>query len=199
MSVNIPILQLFLGIEDDTSTTGTPPTDSQQKSPITVESHNKPMSFNLYLQATRTVTLPSGKTEVQTERPDIFYQTPTALTNSILALPSFDAQLEAYLEWVKSLELQEQAKIIFTDGEWGYTKTSFLKMLEDGVLIDRVHWKGEKEFDEYVEKEWKDYPEYVETFEGVFWISDYENHRKEVLQKIQEMKDREFELELYYI
>jgi hypothetical protein len=186
----------------DTSQTGTPPTHSQQKSPITVESYNKPMSFNLHLQATRTLTLPSGKTEVQTERPDIFYQTPTAITNSILALPSFDARLEAYLEWAKSTDYQgeDEDKIIYTDGSSdGYTKTSFLEMLEDGVLIERVHWKGEKEFDEYVEKEWKDYTEYVETFEGVFWISDYENHRKEILQKIQELKDREFELELYYI
>jgi hypothetical protein len=160
------------------------------------------MSFNLHLQATRTVTLPSGKTGVQTERPDIFYQTPTAITNSILALPSFDARIEAYLEWAKSTDYQgeDEDKIIYTDGSSdGYTKTSFLEMLEDGVLIERVHWKGEKEFDEYVEKEWKDYTEYVETFEGVFWISDYENHRKEILQKIQELKDREFELELYYI
>ena len=159
------------------------------------------MSFNLHLQATRTVTLPSGKTEVQTERPDIFYQTPTTVTNSILALPSFDAQIEAYLEWAKSIEFwgEDEDKIIFTDGSGGYTKTSFLEMLEDGVLIDRVHWKGEKEFDEYVEKEWKDYPKCVETFEGVFWISGYENHHIEILQKIQDLKDREFELELYYI
>jgi hypothetical protein len=152
------------------------------------------MSLNLHLRASRTVTLPSGKTEVQTERPDIFYQTPTALTNSILALPSFDAQIEAYLEWVKSLELQEQAKIIFTDDRSGYTKTSFLKMLEYGVIIERVYWRGEKEFDEYVEKDWKYCP-----VEGVFWISGHENHRNEILQKIQDLKDREFELELYYI
>ena len=159
------------------------------------------MSFNLHFQAARTVNLPSGKTEVQTERPDIFYQTPTAITNSILALPSFDAQLEVYLEWAKSTDYQGEDvdKIIYTDGSDGYTKTSFFKMLEDGVLIERVHWKGEKEFDEYVKKYWKNYPEFVETFEGVFWISDYENHRKEILQKIQELKDREFEIDLYYI
>ncbi len=185
----------------DTSQTGTPLTRSQQKSPITVESYNKPMSFNLHLQATRTITLPSGKTEVQTERPDIFYQTPTTVTNSILALPFFDVQIEVYLEWAKSIEFrgEDEDKIIFTDGSEGYTKTSFLEMLEDGILIDRVHWKGEKEFDEYVEKYWKNHSEFVETFEGVFWISTYENHRKEILQKIQELKDREFKLELYYI
>jgi hypothetical protein len=159
------------------------------------------MSFNLHLLATRTVTLPSGKTEEQVERPDIFWQTSTTVTNSILALPTFDAQIEAYFEWAKSTDYQgeDEDKIIYTDGSDGYTKTSFLEMLEDGVLIDRVHWKGEKEFDEYVEKEWKEFDEYVETFEGVFWISEYENHRKEILQKIQELKDREFELELYYI
>ena len=108
------------------------------------------MSFNLHFQAARTVNLPSGKTEVQTERPDIFYQTPTAITNSILALPSFDAQLEVYLEWAKSTDYQGEDvdKIIYTDGSDGYTKTSFFKMLEDGVLIERVHWKGEKVLEE---------------------------------------------------
>jgi hypothetical protein len=159
------------------------------------------MSFNLRLLATRTVTLPSGKTEEQVERPDIFWQTPTTVTNSILALSTLDAQIEAYFEWNKTIDYKMDDKIIFCEGEGdGYwTKSSFLKILEDGVLIDRVYWKGEKEFDEYVEKEWKNYPEFVKTFEGVFWISGYENHRQEVLQKIQNLKDHEFELELYYI
>jgi len=166
------------------------------------------MSFNLRLLATRTVTLPSGKTEEQLERPDIFWQTPTTVTNSILALPTLSAQIEAYFEWNKTIDYQMEDKIIFYEGDDNglddsqaavkvWTKSSFLKILEDGVLIDRVHWKGEKEFDEYVKKEWKYYPEFVKTFEGVFWFSGYENHRQEVLQKIQNLKDREFELELY--
>ncbi len=158
------------------------------------------MSFNLYLLATRIVTLPSGEPEEQVERHDIFWQTPTTVTDSIMSIPTFDAQIGAYFEWNKTIDFQIEDRIIFTESNnSGWTKESFFKMLEEGVIIDRVHWKGEKEFDEYVEKEWKNYPNFVETFEGVFWISGFENHRQEVLQKIKNLKDREFELELYCI
>jgi hypothetical protein len=117
-----------------------------------------------------------------------------------MSIPTFDAQIGAYFEWNKTIDFQIEDRIIFTESNnSGWTKESFFKMLEEGVIIDRVHWKGEKEFDEYVEKEWKNYPKFVETFEGVFWISGSENHRQEVLQKIKNLKDREFELELYWI
>lgn len=60
------------------------------------------MSVNLYLSASRTVLTKSGKGYVERESINLM-QTPTKVTMSIVSLPTFEGQLEAYCQWVQKV------------------------------------------------------------------------------------------------
>ena len=63
------------------------------------------MSMNLYVEGTRTATVKvKGKRKTITDRTKFsLWQTPTKLTYEVLALPTVEQQVKAYICWVDSV------------------------------------------------------------------------------------------------
>jgi hypothetical protein len=62
------------------------------------------MSMNLYVEGTRKATVVvNGKKKPIIDRVSFpLWQTPTVLTNAVLALTTIDQQVNAYIKWVDS-------------------------------------------------------------------------------------------------
>lgn len=63
------------------------------------------MSMNLYVEGTRKATVKvKGKKKAITDCTKFsLWQTPTELTYEVLALPTVEQQVKAYIEWAKSV------------------------------------------------------------------------------------------------
>lgn len=134
------------------------------------------MSTNLHLSASREVYTKSGKKVILTESINLL-QTPSKVTNRILAFGTFEDQLDAYCKW------SEQQEAEWTEDEpepddWVEIYDSEIRSKEsymtfdidierciasgyssdhyDSLTILRVVLKGEPEFDQILSQKDKD-------------------------------------------
>lgn len=165
------------------------------------------MSENLYLTATRLVVLPSGKTEVESQILGILHQTPTKITHHIMSISSFEEQLNEYVKWADSrneYEFEENDyEIIIEPSEYTtFDKEQFKAMINAGIKVEKVLWRGEKEFDDFIDERRENdlmVELYSNYWDGIYWIRPSEKHRWDVLKTIQDYKDREFDVVFSYI
>ncbi len=83
------------------------------------------MSMNLYVEGTRTATVKvKGKRKTITNRTKFsLWQTPTKLTYEVLALPTVEQQVKAYICWVDSVS-KPYEDIMFTTSQLRSMRTS---------------------------------------------------------------------------
>jgi hypothetical protein len=172
------------------------------------------MSIDLYLEFTRTVTLPSGNTELQTETLSI--NSPSLeVSDCILSLSPFEEQLSAYFNWLRTIKddkfddtkyryILETIDVSETNQFFvnKYSKQDFDLMMSSGIRVEKVVWKGEPEYDKFINdlNETEDCALlYEKSWIGVYWSSDYESARWRIIKKISNYKKRDFDVKFVLI
>jgi hypothetical protein len=86
------------------------------------------VSINLELQASRLVTLPSGKKKCDTRLIDLPGMVPTQETRTIMSLPTFEQRLDAYCTWAE----KEYGTVYFHDNSGsGPSPVEFYDLVDD--------------------------------------------------------------------
>lgn len=112
------------------------------------------MSLNLVLEAERTVYTKSGRECVQRQKVDQIWQTPTNLTHEVIALPTFEEQLDAYCKWADGVEA---ASAEFKGGteddlwQWEEVYDYGVGPKEKYFILDNPHWLDRSQ-EQYVER-----------------------------------------------
>jgi hypothetical protein len=168
------------------------------------------MSIDIYFEFTRTVTLPSGNTKLQTETLSI--NSPRLeVSDCILSLSPFEEQLSAYFNWLRTIKddkfddtkyryILKTVDTSETNQFWvnNYSKQDFDLMISSGIRVEKVIWKGEPEYDKFI-NEVEDYVVVSGCVVGVYWISDYESARWRIIKKISNYKKRDFDVKFVLI
>lgn len=84
------------------------------------------MSINLELQATRLITLPSGKKKRETVIVDLPGMVPTRETRVIMSLPTFEQRFDAYCTWAE----KDYGTEYFHDNGPGPSRTEFYDLVD---------------------------------------------------------------------
>lgn len=174
------------------------------------------MSLNLVLEAERTVYTKSGRECVQRQKVEQIWQTPTNLTNEVVALPTFEEQLDAYCKWADGLEaLLAESKGDTEDSLWEWEEVYDYGVgpKEKYFILDNPHWldrsqeqyvervvmKGEPEFEE-VHSQLKNVFSFIyecedEGFIGVGYRK-VKNlpHSQQIRKRVEMLKADEYEL-----
>lgn len=178
------------------------------------------MSINLHLKATREVYTKSGKSSFQTENIDLL-QTPTAVTDKILSHSTVEEQLDAYCKWADEIEVnsiencewweiydseirsKESYMNFERDKESFLSNWGFSTDLYDDRSVVEVVLKGEPKFEEIL-KSFTDvemaflYHNEVENHLGVGYRLVAPKANSEIVrEKVQKMKQHEYEFEFY--
>lgn len=85
------------------------------------------MSINLELQASRLVTLPSGKKKHDTRLIDLPGMVSTRETRAIMSLPTFEQRLDAYCTWAE----KEYGEVYFHDAGYEPGPVEFYGVVDD--------------------------------------------------------------------
>ena len=77
------------------------------------------MSMNLYVKGTRkaTVVVKGKKKTIEDRTKFDLWQTPTKLTYEVLALPTLEQKVEAYIKWADSVSTPYEDNVYDYDGE----------------------------------------------------------------------------------
>ena len=159
------------------------------------------MSINLELQASRLVTLPSGKKKRDTRVIDLPGMVPTPETRAIMSLPTFEQRLDAYCTWAE----KEYGVVYFHDVGYGpspvvddedeniypcFDEEDVIFDTEDPYFDVRIIRPGSDEFSDLLFFS-PDYPEQVIAFARKRLLTG----REYLANLIEKLRDEEYVLE----
>jgi hypothetical protein len=123
------------------------------------------MSMNLVLEAERTVYTKSGRECVQLQKVEQLWQTPDKLTHEVVALPTFEEQLDAYCKWADGVEAAKaELKGDVEDDLWQWEEVYDYGAgpREKYFILDNPHWSDRSAQQYVVKVVMKEDPEFEE-------------------------------------